>query len=43
MGGTAGVRARHEKRYIPGRQLHLERDQPKEQATLVLSVSPSEG
>jgi uridine kinase len=41
MGGPAGVRERYEQRYIPGQRLHLERDRPEGQATLVLSVSPS--
>ena len=41
MGGPDGVRERYEKRYIPGQRLHLERDRPREHATLVLSVSPS--
>jgi uridine kinase len=39
MGGQDGVRGRYENRYIPGQRLHLERDRPQEQATLVLRVS----
>ncbi len=39
MGGPDGVRERYESRYIPGQRLHLERDRPREQASLVLSFS----
>jgi len=39
MGGPNGVRERYANRYVPGQRLHLERDQPQEQATLVLPVS----
>jgi uridine kinase len=36
MGGPDGVRERYENRYIPGQRLHLERDRPHEQATVVV-------
>jgi uridine kinase len=43
MGGPDGVRERYETRYVPGQRLHLERDRPHEQATLVLaSVAPGD-
>ncbi|HZT83862.1 MAG TPA: hypothetical protein VE984_00375 [Gaiellaceae bacterium] len=41
MGGPEGVRERYERRYVPGQRLHLERDRPQEQATLVLRVTRS--
>jgi uridine kinase len=39
MGGADGVRERYESRYIPGQRLHLERDRPHEQATIVLHAA----
>jgi uridine kinase len=39
MGGPDGVHERYETRYIAGQRLHLERDRPQEQATLVLDVT----
>ena len=39
MGGPDGVRERYESRYVPGQRLHLERDRPAEQATVVLQAA----
>lgn len=43
MGGPDGVRARYAARYVPGQRLHLERDRPAEQATLVLPPASAAG
>jgi uridine kinase len=37
MGGPSGVRDRYARRYMPGQQLHLERDTPKRKADVVLA------
>ena len=37
MGGASGVRARYERRYLPGQKLHIELDGPRERADVVLS------
>lgn len=39
MGGPDGVRDRYDRRYVPGQRLHLERDRPHEQATIVVAAS----
>jgi uridine kinase len=39
MGGADGVRERYATRYFPGQRLHLQRDQPRDGADLVLAVS----
>lgn len=36
MGGAAGVRERYLSRYLPGQELHLERDEPRRRADVVL-------
>lgn len=36
MGGPVGVRERYERRYVPGQQIHLARDEPAAHASLVL-------
>ena len=38
MGGPDGVRERYALRYLPGQRLHLERDDPKGQADIVVPV-----
>jgi uridine kinase len=39
MGGPDGVRERYENRYVAGQRLHLERDRPHGQATIVIVAS----
>lgn len=38
MGGPDGVRARYASRYVPGQQLHLDRDAPQRRADIVLGT-----